>query len=132
MLLAAIAVVVHGLVDRAQMALPDWVFRHRAPEQVMLFAGPFNTPYSRMLRRRAPAEICGYHRVWFHHRLLDKGTPDWWLPWWDDDEDDPALEAGGPEARLVPVSERNWPRDPAKAGRATSGCSCHPAIGNAT
>ena len=25
--------------------------------------------------------LCAYHRVFFHHRLLDKGTADWWLPW---------------------------------------------------
>lgn len=65
MLLAAIAVVVHGLVDRAQMPLPDWVLGHQATEHVMLLAGRFNTPYGRMVRRRPLAEICGYHRVWF-------------------------------------------------------------------
>ena len=74
-LLAAIAVVVHGLADRAQIPLPDWVLCHRAPEDVMLFAGPFDTPYSRMVRWWAPAGICAHHRVWFHHRLLDKGHP---------------------------------------------------------
>ena len=43
-LLAAITVVVHGLADRAQIPLPDWVLCHRAPGDVMLFAGPFDTP----------------------------------------------------------------------------------------
>ena len=36
-----------------------------------------------------PPGVCAHDRVWFHHGLLDKGTPDWWLSWWEDDEDDP-------------------------------------------
>ena len=51
----------------------------------MLFTWPFGTPCSRMVRRRAPAGICAYRRVWFHHRTFDKGIPDWRLPWWESD-----------------------------------------------
>lgn len=32
-----------------------------------------------------------YRRVWFYQRILDRGIPDWWLPWWEGDEDDPVL-----------------------------------------
>lgn len=116
-LVPAIAAVVHGLAYRAQVPVPGWVRGQRAPEHVMLFIGSVDTPYSRMVRRRAPASVCAYHRVWFHHRLLDKGTPDWWLPWWEVDEDDPALEGrveNGPDTALSP--DRVWPGDPATTG----------------
>ena len=79
-LLPAIAVVVHALADRAGVLVPDWVAGHRAPEDVMLFGWPFDGRYARWVRRRSLA-VCAYHRVWFHPRTLDKGTPDWWLPW---------------------------------------------------
>ena len=79
-LLPAIAVVVHALADRAGVTLPGWVLVHRAPEDVMLFGWRFDGDYGRFVRRRATA-ACAHHRVWFHPRTLDKGTPDWWLPW---------------------------------------------------
>ena len=79
-LLPAVAVVVHALADRAGVPLPEWVLQHRAPEDVMLFGWRFDGDYGRFVRRRAAA-ACDYHRVWFHPRTLDKGTPDWWLPW---------------------------------------------------
>ena len=80
LLLPAIAVVVHALADRDGVPLPDWVSGHRAPQNAMLFPWRFDGAYARWERRRAPA-VCAYHRVWFHPRMLDKGTPDWWLPW---------------------------------------------------
>ena len=79
-LLPAIAVVVHALADRDGVPVPDWVAGHRAPHDVMLFGWPFDGRYARWIRRRSLA-VCAYHRVWFHPRTLDKGTPDWWLPW---------------------------------------------------
>ena len=79
-LLPSIAVVVHALADRAGVPVPDWVAGHRAPEDVMMFRWEFDGRYARWERRRSPA-VCAYHRVWFHPRMLDKGTPDWWLPW---------------------------------------------------
>jgi len=47
---------------------------------VMLFGYAFDKPYARWVRLRSPA-VCDPHRVWFHPRVLDKGTPEWWLPW---------------------------------------------------
>ena len=79
-LLPSIAVVVHALADRDGLAVPDWVAGHRAPADVMMFRWPFDGRYARWERLRAPA-VCSHHRVWFHPRMLDKGTPDWWLPW---------------------------------------------------
>lgn len=79
-LLPSIGVIVHALADRAGVPVPNWVARHRAPEDVMMFRWAFDGRYARWERRRAPA-VCAYHRVWFHPRMLDKGTPDWWLPW---------------------------------------------------
>ena len=80
LLLPAIAVVIHALADRDRVALPDWVGGHRAPQDTMLFPCKFDGDYARWVRRRSPA-VCAHHRVWFHPRLLDKGTPEWWLPW---------------------------------------------------
>ncbi|WP_420614277.1 hypothetical protein [Candidatus Spongiisocius sp.] len=79
-LLPAIAVVVHALADRDGVPVPGWVAGHRSPADVMLFGYAFDGPYSRWERTRSPT-VCGHHRVWFHPRTLDKGTPDWWLPW---------------------------------------------------
>ena len=79
-LLPAVAVVVHALAARDGVPLPDWVLGHRADTDVMLFGWRFDGDYGRWIRRRSPA-ACAHHRVWFHPRTLDKGTPDWWLPW---------------------------------------------------
>lgn len=79
-LLPAIAVVVHALADRDRVPVPDWVAGPRAPSDVMLFGYAFDTPYARWVRLRSPA-VCDPHRVRLHPRTLDKGTPDWWLPW---------------------------------------------------
>ncbi len=57
-----------------------WVLGYRSPPDVMLFGWNFDGGYARWVRGRSPA-VCAYHRVWFHPRTLDKGTPDWWLPW---------------------------------------------------
>ena len=40
----------------------------------MLFGWSFDDNYTRWKRRRSPT-VCGYHRVWFRPRTLDKGTP---------------------------------------------------------
>ena len=80
LLLPAIAVVVHALAERDGVALPDWVLGRRSPQDAMLFPRKFDGAYARWVRERSP-DVCAYHRVWFHPRMLDKGTPDWWLPW---------------------------------------------------
>ena len=79
-LLPAIAVVVHALADRAGIPIPEWVCDHRAPSDTVLFAYKQDGKYAQWLRRRShPASA--YHQVHIHPRMLDKGTPDWWLPW---------------------------------------------------
>lgn len=79
-LLPSIAVVIHALARRDEVPVPDWVTGHRAPADVMLFGYAFDGRYARWERMRSPT-VCSHHRVWFHPRTLDKGTPDWWLPW---------------------------------------------------
>ena len=80
LLLPAIAALVHALAARDDVGVPEWVMEHRHPIDIPLFEDTDDGWYGHWLRRRAPA-TCAYHRVWFHHRLLDKGTPAWWLPW---------------------------------------------------
>ena len=79
-LLPAISVIVHALAVRARVPIPPWVLEHRAPQDAMLFGYRFDGKYARWVRRRS-LDVCAFHRVWFHPRTLDKGTPDWWLPW---------------------------------------------------
>ena len=81
-LLPSIAAVVHALADRAGMAVPGWVWEHRLSEDWVLFSDPGERGsfFWKRDMENAPA-ACAHHRVFFHHRLLDKGTPDWWLPW---------------------------------------------------
>ncbi len=80
MLLPAISAVVHCLADRDGVTVPDWVLSHRADTDVIPFDVPFDRPCGGWVRKPAAAS-CAVHRVWFHLRVLDKGTPDWWLPW---------------------------------------------------
>ena len=81
-LLPSIAAVVHALVDRCGMPVPDWVWEHRLSKDWVLFSDPGERGSVLWERdmRSAPS-TCAHHRVYFHHRLLDKGTPDWWLAW---------------------------------------------------
>ena len=79
-LLPAIAVIVHALAGRAGVPVPDWVFDHRAPRDVMLFGYEYGGKYALWVRQRS-LDVCAFHQVWFHPRTLDKGTPDWWFPW---------------------------------------------------
>lgn len=77
----------------------------------MVFLRRFDTPYARMVPHRAPSETCGYHRVWFHLRTLDKGTLDWWLPWWEDDDGPVLVPRNRHEQKpnqLCPVQEVTW------------------------
>ena len=78
LLLPSIAVVAHALADRDGVALPGWVSKHRAPEDVLLFGGNIHSPLGEWIRNHAPP-ACEYHRVWFDAYLLDKGTPCQWL-----------------------------------------------------
>lgn len=79
-LLPAIAVVVHALASRAGLPIPEWVLGHRAPHEVALFVPDYQRDYRRWLMERSHP-LSAYHRVHIHPRMLDKGTPDWWLPW---------------------------------------------------
>ena len=81
-LLPSIASVVHALVNRDNLPVPDWVWKHKLGEPWVLFCEPGETGSYFWQRgmENAPS-TCAHHRVYFHHRLLDKGTPDWWLPW---------------------------------------------------
>lgn len=80
LLLPTIAAVVHALAVRDGVLVPDWVLTHRAPHDTAPFWDTSDGWYRRRLLTRAP-DTCAYHGIWFHPRLLDKGTPDWWLPW---------------------------------------------------
>lgn len=79
-LLPTIATLVHALAQRDNVPVPEWVLAQRSSVDVLMFGGDPEGWYGRWVRPRAPA-ACSYHRVWFHHRVLDKGTPNWWLPW---------------------------------------------------
>ena len=79
-LLPTIASVVHALVDRKPVPVPEWVWEHKAPRDWVVFCDPPGSYFWERALKKAPS-TCGYHRVHFHPRLLDKGTPDWWLPW---------------------------------------------------
>ena len=81
LVLPAIATVVHALADRDGVPVPPWVRSHRHPTHAVLFGDTDDGWYGRWLRQGRAPDACQYHRVWFHRRLLDKGTPDWWLPW---------------------------------------------------
>ena len=81
LILPAIAAVVHALAGRDGVPVPPWVRLHQHPTHTVLFGDTDDGWYGRWLRRGRAPTTCEYHRVWFHHRLLDKGTPDWWLPW---------------------------------------------------
>lgn len=81
-LLPSISAVVHALVDRANLRVPEWVWEHSLSEDWVLFCEPGE--HESFFWKRAMAQApptCVHHRVYFHPRLLDKGTPDWWLPW---------------------------------------------------
>lgn len=78
LILPAIAVVVHALCDRDSVRLPDWVMKHRASDDVMLFGWNMNSNLAKLIRKASPS-ACKYHRVWFDAQLLDKGTPRQWL-----------------------------------------------------
>ena len=79
-LLPTVASVVHALADRKGVAVPGWVWDHTAPRDWAVFCDPEGSYFWRRTLEKAPA-TCRHHRIYFHHRLLDKGTPDWWLPW---------------------------------------------------
>ena len=79
-LLPAIAVVVHALAERDGVPVPEWVFDHRAPDVIVLFLRNPDSDYGLWLRRRSVPQSA-YHRVHIHPQMLDKGTPDSWLPW---------------------------------------------------
>ena len=79
-LLPAIAVVVHALAAKAEVQVPEWVLAHRAPHEVALFVPDYQRAYRSWLIERSHP-LSEYHRVHIHPRMLDKGTPDWWLPW---------------------------------------------------
>ena len=78
LLLPSIAAVAHALADRDGVALPGWVSKHRAPEDVLLFGGNMYSLLGEWITKHAPP-ACEYHRVWFDAYLLDKGTPRQWL-----------------------------------------------------
>lgn len=81
-LLPSIAAVVHALADRASLTVPEWVWEHRLAEDWVLLCEPGEHEsffWKRAMEQAPPT--CVHHRVFFHPRILDKGTPDWWLPW---------------------------------------------------
>ena len=79
-LLPTVASVVHALVDRDGLPVPDWVWEHQARQDWVVFCDPPGSSFWKRDLEHAPA-TCVHHRVYFHSRMLDKGTLDWWLPW---------------------------------------------------
>ena len=81
--LPAISVIVHALAARDGEPVPDWVYEHRAVEDVAMFDheldNGLDNPFGRWVRSNAPPES-EYHRVFFDSRFLDKGTDRQWLP----------------------------------------------------
>ena len=77
--LPAISVIVHALAARDGEPVPDWVYEHRAVEDVAMFDHELDSPFGRWVRSNAPPES-EYHRVFFDGRFLDKGTDRQWLP----------------------------------------------------
>ena len=78
--LPTIASVVHALADRKTLTVPELVWGHKAPEEWVVFCDPPGSYFWRLEKPKAPS-TCLHHQVYFNPRLLDKGTPDWWLPW---------------------------------------------------
>ena len=69
----------HALCARDDIAVPDWVFGHRAGADMVLFAANADSEYGRWVRDQAP-EASHFHRVYFQPELLDKGSPRQWDP----------------------------------------------------
>jgi len=79
-LLPTIASIVHALADRKDVEIPGWVWGHIAHRDWVVFGDPPQSYFWTRALEKAP-RTCRHHRVYFHPRLLDRGTPDWWLPW---------------------------------------------------
>ncbi len=77
--LPAIAAVVHALANRDRVAVPAWVYKHRASQEVALFGHRLDSPFGLWVRDNAPPE-CEFHRIFFHVGFLDKGTARQWIP----------------------------------------------------
>ena len=59
-----IAVVVHALCDRDEVAVPEWVWQHRSDSDIGLIASRRRASDWWLGNGNAPA-ACAYHRVWF-------------------------------------------------------------------
>ncbi|MCQ3802685.1 MAG: hypothetical protein OXC98_11505 [bacterium] len=79
-LLPTIASFVHALADRKGFPVPNWVREHVAPQDWVVFCDPPESYLWKHSLEKAP-RACADHRVYFHPRLLDRGTQNWWLPW---------------------------------------------------
>ncbi|MCQ3803947.1 MAG: hypothetical protein OXC98_00165 [bacterium] len=79
-ILPTIASLVHALAARKTLPMPAWVWENKASQDWVVFGDPPSSYFWQRALRKAPA-TCVHHRIYFHPRLLDKGTPDWWLPW---------------------------------------------------
>lgn len=79
-ILPTIASLVHALAARKTLPIPEWVWEHKAPQTWVVFCDPPDSYFWNRALGKAPA-TCVHHRIYFHPRLMDKGTPDWWLPW---------------------------------------------------
>ena len=69
--LARIAAVVHALCDRDGVAVPGWVWKHRAAEPVGITPlMDLRSGWAQRVLADAPA-ACAYHNVWFDSSMIE-------------------------------------------------------------
>ena len=69
--LARIAVVVHALCDRDEVAVPGWVWKHRATRPVGITPlMDLRSGWAQRVLADAPA-ACAYHNVWFDSSMIE-------------------------------------------------------------
>ena len=69
--LARVAAVVHALCDRDGVAVPGWVWKHRAPRPVAITPlMDLRSGWAQRVLADAPA-ACAYHNVWFDSSMIE-------------------------------------------------------------
>lgn len=72
--LARIAAVVHALCDRDGVAVPGWVWKHRAPEPVGITPlMDLRSGWAQRVLADAP-RACAHHNVWFDSSMIQSAS----------------------------------------------------------